>query len=63
MALGDTRMALLWAQKELELDRVCVGEDHPDYETWFEVVGQLRAAVESSKPVDESIKQWFLLPN
>ncbi|KAF1952906.1 TPR domain protein, partial [Byssothecium circinans] len=57
--LGQTRMALLWAEKELEVDRYCVGEDHPDYATELDMVQKLREAVESSKPVDASVTEWF----
>ncbi|KAF2868037.1 TPR domain protein [Massariosphaeria phaeospora] len=59
MMLGDTRMALLWTEKELEVDRYCVGEDYPDYKRGLQVVARLRAVVEDSEPVDESIIQWF----
>ena len=47
-------MALLWAEKELEVDRYCVGEDHPDYAKEVERIIQLRRAVESSEPFDPS---------
>lgn len=54
-------MALLWAEKELEVDRYCLGEDHPDCRKELEIVGQLRAAVETSNPPDESVTRWFRL--
>lgn len=57
------RMALLWAEKELEVDRYCVGEDHPDYATKLDIVRKLREAVESTKPVDASVIKWFDLSN
>lgn len=52
-------MALLWAEKELEVDQYCVGEDHPDYVRELDVVKRLRAAAESSEPVDECVNEWF----
>jgi hypothetical protein len=59
MMLGKTRMALLWAEKELEVDSYCVGEDHPDYATELDIVQKLRKAVENSEPVDASVMEWF----
>ncbi|KAF7131479.1 hypothetical protein CNMCM5793_004704 [Aspergillus hiratsukae] len=61
LKLGNARMALLWAQKELEVDRYCVGEDHPDFEIELDIVHRLRAAVEGSAPVDEVVTRWFRL--
>jgi hypothetical protein len=49
--LGKTRLALLWAEKELESDRFCVGEDHPDYPEKRDFVEELRQAVEGKRPV------------
>lgn len=31
--LGNAKMALLWAEKGLEVNRCCVEEDHPEYTT------------------------------
>jgi hypothetical protein len=31
-------MSVLWAEKELEVDRYCIGEDHPDYQKVSEAV-------------------------
>lgn len=52
-------MALLWAEKEIELDIYCVGQDHPDYEKEAEMVNLLREAVCASKPVHSSVIEWF----
>jgi hypothetical protein len=52
-------MALLWAEKELEVDCYCVGEDHPDYRKELEIVDRLRAAAEISEPFDECVTKWF----
>ncbi|TVY18236.1 SET domain-containing protein 5 [Lachnellula arida] len=57
--LGDASMALLWAEKELEVDRYCVGVDHPHYSSESDTVRQLREAVESSLPFDQSSIKWF----
>ena len=54
-------MALLWAEKELEVDRYCVGEDYPDYRKELEIVDRLRASTGVSGPLDESVSEWFHL--
>lgn len=56
-------MALLWAEKELEVDYYCLGEDHPTIQMQIEIVNQLRAAAETSEPLDESVTKWFSLHN
>lgn len=57
--MGNAKMALLWTEKELEIDQYCIGKDHPDYEEEQKTIVQLRAAVESSLPFDESKITWF----
>lgn len=54
-------MALMWAEKELEVDLYCVGEDHPDSVKELNVVERLRAAAENSVPIDECVTDWFSL--
>lgn len=46
-------MALLWAEKELEVDTYRVGRDHPDYKMTFWLVTRLRETYERDTPVDE----------
>lgn len=53
--LGKMEMALLWAEKELELDRVCVGDDHPHIQVERDVIEKLKEAIQDSRPVDESV--------
>lgn len=57
--LGKMEMALLWAEKELELDRVCVGGDHPHIQVERDAIEKLREAIQDSRPVDESVFEWF----
>lgn len=57
--LGKMEMALLWAEKELELDRVCVGGDHPHIQVDHDAIEKLREAIQDSRPVDESVFEWF----
>lgn len=52
-------MALLWAEKELEVDGYCIGADHPDYLMELDTVNQLREAAKSSEPFDQSTIKWF----
>ncbi|PYI12807.1 hypothetical protein BO99DRAFT_486228 [Aspergillus violaceofuscus CBS 115571] len=59
LAMGNVKMALLWAEKELELDICCVGRDHPDYEKEAEMVNLLREAVSASEPVHSSVIEWL----
>lgn len=54
-------MALLWVQKELEVDYYCVGEDHSDYKKELEIVYWLQGIVERSGPLDECVTEWFNL--
>ncbi|KFY65616.1 hypothetical protein V496_02447 [Pseudogymnoascus sp. VKM F-4515 (FW-2607)] len=56
--LGDANMALLWAEKELEVDDYCIGADHPDYLMELDTVNQLRKAAKSSEPFDQSTIEW-----
>ncbi|XMA13710.1 hypothetical protein WAI453_006501 [Rhynchosporium graminicola] len=57
--LGNPKIALLWAEKELEVDAYCIGKDHPDYLEELQTVTQLRLAAESSQPFDCSTIDWF----
>ncbi|KAF2825869.1 hypothetical protein CC86DRAFT_407119 [Ophiobolus disseminans] len=57
--LGRTRMALKWAEKELESNRIYVSEDHPDFPEELEFVQKLSAAVKTEQPVNESVIQWL----
>lgn len=59
LKLRRAKMAILWAERELEVDRYCLGEDHPDYRKGFEIIGKLKAAVENSEPLDESVTEWY----
>jgi hypothetical protein len=42
--LSETRLALPWAEKELEVDFYCVGIDHPHYAAELNMVEKLREA-------------------
>jgi hypothetical protein len=57
--LGKMEMALLWAEKELELDRVCVGDDHPHIQIERDAIEKLKEAIRDSRPVDVSVFEWF----
>lgn len=52
-------MALLWAEKELEIDRCCVGEDHPDYINLLDVIERLKEAAHKSRKFDDSVIEWY----
>lgn len=56
MLLQDKiQLALLWAEKALDHDRYCVGEDHPDYAKELDFVEKLRTVVERKVPVEQSV--------
>lgn len=61
LKLGNRKMLLLWAEKELEVDQYCIGEDHPDYVKEHDIVERLRAAAEGSEPIDKCVTDWFSL--
>ncbi|KAL3468833.1 hypothetical protein BJX99DRAFT_242626, partial [Aspergillus californicus] len=61
LKLNDTRTASMWARKELEVDRYCIGEDHPDYKKGLEVVRLLEAAADGLGTVHESVAKWYKL--
>lgn len=59
MRSSNPRMALLWTQKELEVEQYCIGEDHPDYQKGLEVVRCLQSAEKSREPLDKRVIEWF----
>jgi len=61
--LGDAKMALLWAEKELEVDAYCIGKDNPEYQMTLETIDQLRNRVNSSEPLDPSTINWLDPPD
>lgn len=42
-------MAVLWTEKEVEVNQYCLGHDHPDFQTEMDVLVQLRDAARSKK--------------
>jgi hypothetical protein len=40
--LQNTYMALLWAEKGLEIDLYCLGKDHPEYQHMLKAVDVLQ---------------------
>lgn len=60
LELKEHRMALLWAEKVLEVDLYCVGEDYPEYKKVLLIVEEMRNAVHGSKPLSESSLEYFM---
>jgi len=58
--MGNVEVALLWAEKEVEIDNYCLGKDHPDYPKEVKVLEQLRAAAKSRKPFHYMQIEWVL---
>lgn len=48
LKLRNAKMGLLWAEKESEVDRCCLGDDHPACKKELEAVNKLRAVVETT---------------
>lgn len=42
-------MAILWIEKEVEINGYCLGQDHPDYKKEMVVLNQLQRAAKSKK--------------
>jgi hypothetical protein len=59
MMMGNTKMAILWTEKELEIDIYCAGEDYPDNQHGLQVLGKLRTAKENSELIDQSVIDFF----
>lgn len=60
--MNDARMTLQWTEKELEVDRNCVGEDHADYIKGLEVVERMKETVQNSVPFHKCVVEWFAEP-
>ena len=57
--MGDARMALLWAEKGLEVNRYCVGEDHPEYKSTLEAFTNLKIAWSKVSAFDDSMAAYL----
>jgi hypothetical protein len=53
--LGKIEIALLWAEKESELNQVCIRANHPHIQVERDVIKKLKEAIQHSRPVDESV--------
>jgi hypothetical protein len=58
--LGNVQMAILWTEKEIEVDEYCLGKDHPDYEKELGVLSQLKVAAKSKRPFHYTQIRWVL---
>jgi hypothetical protein len=52
-------MALLWAEKGLEVNRYCVGEDHPEYTTTLEAFTRLQIALSKISAFDDHMASYL----
>ncbi|KAJ5475202.1 TPR domain protein [Penicillium diatomitis] len=62
MRMMELQMALLWAEKVVEVDRYCVGEDHPDFVQTREIVEKIRQTARESVPFDKLALRWLFRP-
>jgi hypothetical protein len=53
------KLALLWAEKELAHERMCVGKDHPIYQAISARVGLLKDVIAGSVTLDKSLLECF----
>jgi len=56
-------MAFMWARKELEVDKYCVGHDHPDYAQQLAIINWLEKSEDGPEPLHESVIEWYGLAN
>jgi hypothetical protein len=52
-------MALLWTEKGLEVDRYCVGEDHPEYKTTSEAFTQFKVTLSKVSAFDGHMNEYL----
>ncbi|KAK7178113.1 SET domain-containing protein 5 [Paraphaeosphaeria sporulosa] len=58
--LGNVQMAMLWTEKEVEVNVYCLGDDHPDCRKEAGVMNQLRGAAKRKKPFHYAHINWIL---
>jgi hypothetical protein len=57
--LGNRKMAVLWGEKQLENELICLGDDHPDYKETLEMVYHLRNfATLHLLPINDLVMDW-----
>ena len=56
--VNDFKSALAWMEKKIQLDRILVGNDHPQYEFLGRVVQGLKTVVETSGSPSDILLAW-----
>jgi hypothetical protein len=57
--LGNRNAALLWGEKQLQHELICLGDDHPDYQETLEMVDHLRiVSTRDSLPISDLFMDW-----
>jgi hypothetical protein len=59
LKLNEQKMLLSWTEKMLEVDRYCIGEDHPEYRQLRLIADCMRKAIDDSQPIHESAMGYF----
>jgi len=59
LEINNVKLALLWAEKELAHEKICVGEDHPIYQAISARVGLLKDVIAGSVTLDKSLLECF----
>ncbi|PSN68205.1 SET domain-containing protein [Corynespora cassiicola Philippines] len=59
LEIKNAKMALLWAEKERDHERICLGEDHPVFKAVSARVGLLKDIAEGRVQFDKSFLEYF----
>ncbi|KAF2638207.1 TPR domain protein [Massarina eburnea CBS 473.64] len=59
LELGNVKLALLWIEKELAHEKICVGEDHPIFHAVSARRDLLKDVVAGSASLDQSLLECF----
>ena len=59
LKLNEHKMLLSWTEKMLEVDRYCIGEDHPEYKQLQLIAGCMKKAIGASQPIPENAMEYF----
>ena len=57
--MKNVKMAILWVQKEVEHEQVCLGKDHPVYEAAAARLHLLEQIRDGEASWDQSMLEYF----
>ncbi|KAF1954564.1 TPR domain protein [Byssothecium circinans] len=59
LEMGNAKLALLWVEKEVAHEKMCVGEDHPVYQAVSARRDLLKDVVAGTVTLDRSLTEYF----